>query len=362
MEHLPLPEGVQHYVIAPYEAPQGEWYDGEGFIDYPQRRGWTEEQLRGGDDTTKEDYLDPNGFRAKGNNLKDVEQFFQTWLFFGLVIDFLQMGHVEAKTEDFLVQAESDGDNPDVPKMVNTAKLPQFLVRWRAGIEKQRDKSESIGAYLRAVFERCQAVLDRFCRPENKTEWPLRQTKPRPWPVRDSIATTMLALKFSLQQAATSANVLKSTWKSPWPRSRSELLYRRLQQKWCLADVTTAFVQLDIDGHYYLAASSGLPIKELDNHSKCVPERCMYDYDLNMYVTRHAGSPWHHSGCKTTIQYGGQLGPERGQKDWVDAISRIIDKNAIPIALWVKGLRTLWSVEYHLTGKRTPEYVAISHV
>lgn len=75
-------------------------------------------------------------------------------------------------------------------------------------------------------------------------------------------------------------------------------------------------------------------------------------------------APWHKPNCPTaqTISYGGHLGPERGQTGWDDAMAKIIDKNAIPIALWAKGLRTLWSVEYHLSGHRRPDYVAISHV
>lgn len=67
-------------------------------------------------------------------------------------------------------------------------------------------------------------------------------------------------------------------------------------------------------------------------------------------------------GCREEVRYGGHLGPERGQRDWVDAMTKIIDKDAIPIALWNKGMKKLWSVEYHLTGRRQPDFVAISHV
>lgn len=360
MEHLPLPDGVEPFIVVPYEAPKEKYYDGQGFIDYPQRCGWTEEQLRGGDDITKED---ENGFKKKGDN-DEVEQFFQTWLFFGLAIEFFRIGGVHVKTEDFLVDANIEGDNPDMPKMVNTSKLPQLLLNWRNGLKKRGADNEKTWNILKPMFDRSKSILDRFCAPGHEKEWPLRQEKSRPWPVRDEISTTIMALTFSLREAAMKSgytdevNVL-----NPMLHGRSDLLWKRLQQKWCIADVTTVLKELAIDGHYYFAASPGLSNKELDHHSKCTEEHCLYEYDLKMYVTRHAGSPWHHSGCKSTIQYGGQLGPERGQKDWVDAISRIIgEKNAIPIAIWVKGLRQLWSAEYHLTGHRQPDYVAISHV
>lgn len=362
MEHLPLPEGVEPFIIVPYEAPKKDWYDGQGFIDYPQRCGWTEEQLRGGDDTTKEDYLDANGFKAKGSEY-EVEQFFQTWLFFGLMIEFLKIGGVHVQTEDFLVDANMEGDNPDMLKMVNTSKLPQLLIKWRNGLTNKGANTERTWNTLRPMFDRSKSILDRFCVPGHEKEWPLKQEKPRPWPVRDEISTTMIALTFSLWEVAIELLEPKDVEKStPTLHGRSELLWKRLQQKWCIADVTTTLKELAVDGHYYLAASPGLSSRELDHHSKCTEEHCLYEYDLNMYVTRHAGSPWHHSGCKSTIQYGGQLGPERGQKDWVDAIGKIIDKDAIPIALWVKGLRKLWTVEYHMTGNRQPDFVAISHV
>ncbi|QGA20737.1 hypothetical protein EYB26_008445 [Talaromyces marneffei] len=362
MEHLPLPEGVEHFIIVPYEAPKKDWYDGKGFMNYPQRRGWTEEQLRGGDDTTKEDYLDTNGFKTKGSE-SEVEQFFQTWLFFGQVIEFLQIGGIHVQTEDFLVDANIEGENPDMPKMVNTSKLPQLLIQWRNRLRNRGANNGRTWATLRSMFDMSKSILDRFCVPGHEREWPLKQEKPRPWPVRDEISATMIAITFSLRRAAMGSGYVDDVDPlTPKLHGRSELLSKQLQRKWCIADVTTTLKELAIDGHYYLAASPGLSSKELDHHSKCTEEHCLYEYDLNIYVTRHTGSPWHHSGCKPTIQYGGQLGPERGQKDWVDAIGKIIEKDAIPIALWVKGQRKLWSVEYHLTGHRNPDYVAISHV
>jgi hypothetical protein len=366
MEHLPLPQGVKHFITVPYEAPKTNWYDNESFIDFPQRCGWSEEQLRGGDDTATEDYLDKNGFHTKGKDY-EVEQFFQTWLFFGLVIEFMKLGGVVVTTEHFLVKNEQDGEDKNLPKMVNTSKLPDLLVKWRNGMTKLGVNPKRSWTVLKAMFERSKSILDRFCAPRNNESTPLSQKKPRPWPVREEIATTIIALTFSLRMAAV-VHLQVGVGEdgvdlfAPWRDARSEILWKRLQQKWCFADVTTAFKELAIDGHYYLSASPGLENEDLDHHSRCVSEHCRYEYDSNMYVTKHTGAPWHTKECKSTIKYGGQLGPERGQADWVDAIGRIIDKKAIPIALWLKGRRELWSVEYHLQDHRKPNYVAISHV
>ena len=120
MDHLQLPEETAPFIVAPYEAPEALWYDNKGFLTFPQRRGWTEEQLRGGDDRSKDDYEDKNGFKSKGTDY-EVEQFFQTRLFFGLAIEVMKVGAVHVTTEDFL--------KPKVEtkaRIVDTSKLPSL--------------------------------------------------------------------------------------------------------------------------------------------------------------------------------------------------------------------------------------------
>ncbi|KAL3431175.1 hypothetical protein BDV09DRAFT_206874 [Aspergillus tetrazonus] len=362
MEHFPLPAGKKHFIVSPYEAPEYDWFDvsRESFLSFPSSRHWTEAQLHGGDETTKDAYLDPDGFHRKGSPQK-VEQFFQTWLFFGLAIDVLRLGGIGASVEDFLKPATQTHSKA---RIVDTSRLPGMLVDWEKGI-KARGRLKKDWDTLNEMFERAGSILDRFCRLPNPEEdhSPLQQEKPRLWPVRDEIATTLIAMACTLRRTA--YNVCSKEISglvdgvSTWPKTaRSGILTRRLETKWCVADVMTTLTQLPIDGHYYLAASAGLEPDELDHHSKCVTAHCRYEYDVNMYRTRHVTD----DGCREEVRYGGHLGPERGQRDWVDAMTKIIDKDAIPIALWNKGMKKLWSVEYHLTGRRQPDFVAISHV
>jgi hypothetical protein len=362
MEHLPLHAGKKHFIVAPYEAPESDWFDisRESFLSFPSARHWTEAQLHGGDETTKDAHLDPDGFHRKGSPQK-VEQFFQTWLFFGLAIDVLRFGGVRASVEDFLKPATQTHAKA---RIVNTSRLPGMLVDWEKGI-KARGRLMKDWDTLNEMFERAGSILDRFCRLPNPEEDNslLQQERPRLWPVRDEIATTLIAMACTLRRTA--YNVCSKEISglvdgvSPWPKTaRSGILMRRLETKWCVADMMTTLTQLPIDGHYYLAASAGLEPDELDHHSKCVRAHCRYEYDANMYRTRHVTD----DGCREEVRYGGHLGPERGQRDWVDAMTKIIDKDAIPIALWNKGMKKLWSVEYHLTGRRRPDFVAISHV
>jgi hypothetical protein len=176
-------------------------------------------------------------------------------------------------------------------------------------------------------------------------------------------STTIIALVAYLRQAAIIACGIRRSLPTVWPKAaRSAILARRLERKWFITDVTITMKQLPIDGLYYLANSPGLDPDELDHHENCVKERCLYQYDHSMYVTKHTTIPWQKQCCRSRPVYGGQLGPERGQKGWEDAMARILMKAdedgnpaAVPIALWVKGSRTLgqWNIILRAPGSRT---------
>ncbi|KAL4935029.1 hypothetical protein BDV06DRAFT_229207 [Aspergillus oleicola] len=368
MDHLPLPPNSTPFITIPYSAPRSEWYQNEGFHAFPSSRGWTDAHLRGGDDLQLDADNDPNGFHTRGSN-EAVEQFFQTWLFFGLVVEVLKVGGVSVGTEEFLKpQSQSESESwSGRARIMDTSRLPSFLITW-AGNIKRRNRLSEDWETLNGIFNVTGSILDRFCSlPSPEEEAPLLNHKPRPWPVRDEISTSIIALASILRQAAlkvcdAETSLGPETAGIPWPlRARSKILTRRLSAKWCVADVTTTLKQLSIDGVYYLSASGGLDGTELDHHANCIPERCLYEYDATMYITKHATNDPNHA-CLENIEYGGHLGPERGQRDWDDAVAQILDKGAIPIALWNKGMKKVWSVEWHSEGRRKPDYVAISHV
>jgi hypothetical protein len=342
MEHLVLPEGGQQFIVVPYGAPPKEWYDhGGSFVDYPARKLWSEADLHGKD-----------GFSHKGSDLS-VQHFFQTWLFFGLLIECLKLGDVPVTTSDFLEQRANAKF-----KAVNTEKLPSLLQKWVKNIKKDR-KEETVWNKLKPIFKTATQVLNRFCTPEDGDR-SLKEEKTLTWPVRDEISTTMIAILFSLTMAAQHA--CDKQHSIEWPTARSKILRKCLERKWCLADASMFMDGMQIDGHYYFAASPSPKPDDLNQHYQCTKEKCLSFVDEDFYVTKHAEGHWHRAGCSERPKYGGQVGPERGQKDWVDAVCRIIDKGVIPVALWARGLRQLWSIEHHYTGKRRPEFVAISHV
>jgi hypothetical protein len=56
MEHLCLPAHAESFIAAPYEAPKGEQYKGDGFLAFPYQRGWTEKQIFGDDKESKKEF------------------------------------------------------------------------------------------------------------------------------------------------------------------------------------------------------------------------------------------------------------------------------------------------------------------
>ncbi|KAL4948694.1 hypothetical protein BDW69DRAFT_175987 [Aspergillus filifer] len=375
MDHLPLPPGSTPYITIPYSAPRSKWYADEGFHIFPSTRGWSQSNLRGGDDLRLGAAHDPHGFHTKGSD-EEVEQFFQTWLFFGLAIDVLKVGKVPVGAEDFLKPLPWDepGMGSGRARVVDTSNLPALLVTWAENI-KRRNRLNEDWERLNAMFDAAASVLNRFCSLPSSSnsceDWdqaPLLNRKPRPWPVRDEISTSIIALANTLRQTALRVCGKESSQDSktagiPWPLHARSKILTRLNAKWCIADVTTTLKQLSIDGIYYLASpgSAGLEGTELDHHANCIPEHCLYEFDASMYVTKHAITDAGHH-CPEQIEFEAQLGPERGQRDWDDAVGKIIDKGAIPIALRNKGDKKVWSVEWQFEGRRKPDYVAISHV
>lgn len=183
MEHLPLPEGSKHFMVVPYYVPnpESDWYDGEGFQEYPERRGWSEENLLGVASWGKEDA--PFGTDEDGNprDPKETERFFQTWLFFGTAIEVLKAGDVRDVTTESFLQPKG----LTVARIVTTSKLPSMLLEWGTSME---DK-ESLWSAATLILERALFYLNRFCQaPRDKH--PSDRRKAVTWPVSDVISTS----------------------------------------------------------------------------------------------------------------------------------------------------------------------------
>ncbi|ETI28923.1 hypothetical protein G647_01375 [Cladophialophora carrionii CBS 160.54] len=340
MEHTILPPDQKHIQIT-YNAREKGYYDHRGFGEYPTRQGYSKHDLSG-----------ENGFG--GRNAEDVKQFFQTWLFFGLIIEFFAAFGMNVTTEQFLAPRTGTEQN----RIVDTSSLPDVLVKLKESWAKPKDQPTA--TTVSQMLTLAQDTLDRFCTYVPKSSTAIDTSRPS-WPVSDRVAMSIMAICSTLRAAAADILDMVVTLEVDKGTATSSLLRSRLEQKWCKYDVAVTMDNFEVDGHYYLAAAPGQSDEYLAAHGRCTEDGCVFVMDEKGYLTRHAPE-FHKPGCEERIGWGGQLGPERTMHSWIDAVCQIIDRDATPYSLWVAQYRKTWSVEYHTTGKRKPPYVAISHI
>jgi len=376
MDHLILPEGVEPYITVPYKCIVP--YETGDFLSYPQRKGWTQKHLCGDED-------------FGGRSPAEVEAFFQTWLYFGMLLEVLKAAGVQATTEDFIDRGAE--------VVVTTKKLPELLREWKKRWPKPEvspdcmcekypnpaenfcDKepcwknvvhlSDSEARHTtKAILDWVCWFVDRYCGTEGR-ENVVKQTAtplpaPKAWPVAPEIAISISALGYTLRAAA------HDIYDTPLELNRwgGALLLkdRLLKANWCPAHVAMTMTDLGIDGRYYVAAN---PQEEKEDHSACQETACAAKgLNEKLYITKHVTED---CGCKHAEPLEADL-------------LGIIGRRATPILTWAGrggnsgyqltvtefrvSIPRLPVVELDATGQPvlpmptpTPaKYVAISHV
>ncbi|KAL2753103.1 hypothetical protein ACRALDRAFT_2030166 [Sodiomyces alcalophilus JCM 7366] len=145
MDHCPLPPGKGHIKIRNFTSTP--YVTGpKGFLGYPERRGWSS------DDLDSRDY-------TKTRSVEQVRDFFQGWLFFGCAIEFLSLCGVSVQHSDFIAE---DG------QYVTTKRHPQMLREWKKIAHKRRRSrrltaSTVIQAAL--ILKAVRDFVDGYCLP-----------------------------------------------------------------------------------------------------------------------------------------------------------------------------------------------------
>lgn len=365
--------------MVPYAAPRSEYYDGKDFFGYPKRCGWN-----------KKDLMGENSF---GNRTKEqVERFFQTWLFFGMAIEVFKSLNITVNTEDFLCSNEYPDPEPGSPqkRIVTTAKLPSLLLEWKKhwllpedvspdcsckySIEPRKHhctakpcwKNMNPGrisdawATMQSILDRAKVFVNCYCTivPKSKSE-EYEGVSNHAWPVRDEIATSIMALGYSLRRAALDINGIVGM-PDQWSTGTSATLKGLLEEKWCRSNATMMIVDFDVDGQYYLAATDGPGDEYLKFHASCSSERCVAKVDEISYVTKHAPDCVDDE-CKTAFA-------KEGTNSLLDEVVKILDRDGTPgnpvtpLILWNDDKHTAAVTEYNPKEGLNPQYVAISHV
>jgi hypothetical protein len=326
-----LPQGKAHIQIPNLTIK--EYTEGPGgFEGYPARRGWSSEEI------SSRAFL--------GNRSPDeVRSFFQSWLYFGCVIEVLAISGVKAKHSDFLTSDE---------RSVSTQRLPLLIRRWRQRVVQTGNKAHPtciIWAMKTAlILKKVSSFVDEYCLPYDGPQLTtkMRDARTANSPLPQKVWISIIALGHTLTAAMISYYDIRRTANN-WGAS-ALLRQRMLQKGWCPADVERILVDIGIDGHYYIAKKEN-PETNI-SHRGCTKDEC-----LGRNIEEKTYQPIHSHACDKD-KCGGFKNAD------VDRLIEIIKDGDFPIFKWDSASKSLeiTSSRNVARGLSDPPFVAISHV
>jgi len=319
MDHLTIPDDAEHIRLLYLSTDE---YDGGELTEYPNRMKWTQREL-----------MEPR------RTQKEVDAFFQTWLFFGCLITIFRCVGISVKTRDFVYKAD------DGRRYLTTARLPEFLEKWRALKRKGGDwvkEDHRDTALLPSALRRGKPVLS----PVGYALEDHRQLMEQYCGPKSLVSPEVAVIIVSLYRTLYSwhRGISYSDWTSSTfciPANAKAFFQARMETKgWCPAEAVGLTTELEVDGLYYVCCLQS-PRYE-DNHSKCNAERqnCGYSDSNYKYETQHA-----QPGCQCEFI--------EMPSDTLD----IIRSGGIPIMSFIRG--QLHAIKHE---SRKTRYIAISHV
>lgn len=312
MDHYSPLSNPHRPVRVPYLGGQ---YDDLGFAGYPSRANWDIGRLQEGD--------------FHGATRGEAARFLQTWLYFGLLHEFLDTTIEEI---DFF---RTDGPEGDA---ITTAKLPDYLRRWKVQFDElQPAAREAHNERLVEGFSSSYYVWRGFVDKERDNGIPN--------PIPPEIELSIQVLATTLEHCA---NVVCEIPVAvlPWRLARNPWLTRRMiGDGWCPSVIEQIWNPTHLAVQYF-ASILGPPARQLD-HSTCEAgnggcnARTVVD---ETYVTKHKTQ-----FCKCMFL---GVNPEN--------LSRIIRASDIPLisVMWGASGPSLELVPFRDGMK----YTAISHV
>ena len=315
MDHLP-PVSKPHKPIAvPY---LGGVYDNKNFARYPNRQNLDVGRLQQGD--------------LQGASAADVESFLQAWLFFGMMMEFMDM---EIEPTDFL---RTDDSNE---KYITTERLPQYLQRFRKQVE-QEDAAADCEIWSAQRNERI-----RECMNLSLASWDATIRLMRP-----QVSLSIHVLGITLQESfyAIKKFVQVLPWKDDqtWTTFPNQFMTRlMLDDGWCPSVIEQLAFNFNAAAQYY-ARLLGPPHRRED-HRFCSEEsrgcnaKNVVETD---YATTHT-----EEGCRCKVH---EVDSAKAQQ--------IIEAGSIPVVYldYKNSTRPLQVIAFDLESDLC--YTAVSHV
>jgi hypothetical protein len=283
MDHVPTPTDPYHPpLLVPYLADgnPGLAYDGKGFLSFPERQGIDPQALTMGD--------------FQNRTHADLLCFFQSWCFFGLLIEVLGVAGISVTVEDF-IRIETDNIESKGQVFVSADKLPWLIREWEKGgrdlTEYQKtDRYALIYKHVRDVAQfvcvSSQYAIDvdgRHFFSDSTAQW---EDGPS---IGNVVQLSIMILWNYLGCAAVTFYKPKAV-NYDVPIGQSAYLKKRMVQAgWCPHEVSSLCDQLvGTACLYYLSSFNRHSL--VQNHGSCVTSsHCIYaKLDLETYKTKHA--------------------------------------------------------------------------
>lgn len=329
MDHLPYPASAtgRERTVVPYVCQ--EKYDGGPFMTYPTRTGSVPDLYLAG--------LFPGQFRRSHQTQLaslpkwELESFYQTWLFFGLLHEIL--GSV-CVAEEFIYSCE---DQCGHTTAVSTSKLKPALEEWVDRVQADAENPPIRYAHVAECLCMLHAALNVSTLGSN-----LNPT------IKLSLASLGQTLTYAANKAFSIEYPVRVKCPSTWCTLIDDNYWksRFLAHGWCLTEVRLILDDtLSLQTRHFLACIDKRDAEQ--DHRYCDTQQCMvYQNDLGAYQTKHV-----RKGCDCEKLC---IDPE--------VLSNILRTKALPLIRMRRG-QTLEELSVDIVASR-PEsrYVALSHV
>jgi hypothetical protein len=373
MDHLVLPEGAPPLIQLAYDCGEPEYYENtpdQGFEYsefYKRVEGWDFDDVWV-QPLHNEDDLG-GVIEGKEDKLREpwvIDKFFQTWLFFGLIIEVFALSGIEVKTSEFLAPVVRKAKyKPQTARMITTSKLPDLIKQWRQKHQASRD--ETVFNRALKLLDHVGGIVDYHCA-GGKPHRSIDQYGKVLWAVSDEATTAIIAVAFTLRKAA--FDIYKKPGNDDrWPVTNSILLHQRIQRTWCKSDAAMIMEDFDIDGHVYFAAAKGRTLTELDRHYACTDHACKAKVADGTYITKHDPECHDPDDYDTEPKFLRHVCPgcSESPASLREAIKHTMDIYRLPVLRWdseQKGFLTYGHQKdsYSEDSSTAPPFVAISHV
>ncbi|MCJ1451181.1 hypothetical protein MMC28_001516 [Mycoblastus sanguinarius] len=329
MDHLPTPKNSvrSEPAFVPYVCKKE--YDGQPFLTYPIREGVPyalppDGNVPGGSPYWQHEQIYPTP-------KQELEDFFQRWLFFGLINEIL--GDL-CRSESFTYVKEND-DGPT--ELLSTSKLAGIVDKWVANVQagqiNPRPTYEHVAECLRLAFATLYAAGPDF--------------DPQ---VKLSIASVGELLSLAANEAygvsyTPKCNKCPNTWSQLIDRSYWEKIM--LLAGWCPSQTRstlgpTAYLQT-----LHFATCLGQPKSISERHQNCYDQHCAnYQINIDTYQTQHVTSQ-----CKC---------PNLSVN--TDYLAKILESGSLPL-LRIQKVHITAELSIELVASEpASRYVALSHV